>query len=91
MSQLPPTVNSSPPYKDVLEALRKIWSEVLESPVEDPDQDFFELGGDSLLALVVARQAQDAGFAMPPSGVLRRPTLRLLTEAVLDSDKFETW
>ncbi|MEV7615049.1 acyl carrier protein [Streptomyces sp. NPDC089799] len=75
----------------VLETLRRIWEEVLETPVDDPDDNFIDLGGDSLLALVVANRAQEEGIDMPPTGVLRRPTLRELTAAVLDPSRFEQW
>ncbi|MEV6328803.1 phosphopantetheine-binding protein [Streptomyces sp. NPDC051909] len=71
--------------------LRQIWEEVLGVPVADPEQNFFELGGDSMLALIVASRAGKAGLEMPPSGVLRQPTLRGLAEAVLDPTRFEDW
>ncbi len=77
--------------EEVFAVLRRIWEEVLETPVDDPEENFIELGGDSLLALVVADRAQEAGLSMPPTGVLRRPTLRELTDAVLDPHQFEHW
>lgn len=76
-------------FDDTLGLLREIWEEVLETEVDDPDENFFDCGGDSLLALVVARQAIEAGLPMPRSGVLRQPTLRGLAAAVLDPDRFE--
>jgi hypothetical protein len=72
----------------VLKTLRTIWEEVLNTEIDDIEQDFFELGGDSMLALVVAQRATEAGLRMPPSGVLRRPTLRGLAEAVRDPGQF---
>jgi len=30
-------------------------------------------------------------LTLPPSGVLRRPTLHSLTEAVLDPHRFDDW
>ncbi len=77
--------------EEVFAVLRGIWEEVLEAPVDDPEENFIELGGDSLLALVVADRAEEAGLSMPPTGVLRRPTLRELTDAVLDPHLFEHW
>lgn len=70
--------------KTVLEDLRTIWEEVLEVEVTDIDADFFELGGDSLLALLVANRAIDAGINLPRVAVLRHPTLRQLTAALAD-------
>ncbi|MDX2395107.1 MULTISPECIES: acyl carrier protein [unclassified Streptomyces] len=78
-------------HKEVMAVLGLIWEEVLETTVNDPDENFIDLGGDSLLALVIANRAQEAGLTMPPSGVLRRPTLRELTEAVMDPRLFEQW
>ncbi|MEU8461074.1 phosphopantetheine-binding protein [Streptomyces sp. NPDC029003] len=78
-------------YEELLAVLRRIWEDVLETTVEDPDENFIDLGGDSLLALVVASRAQEAGLTMPPTGVLRRPTLRGLAEAVMDPSQFEQW
>ena len=76
---------------EVLESLRGIWQDVLGASVENDGQNFFELGGDSMLALIVASRAGKAGLEMPPSGVLRLPTLRALAEAVLDPARFEDW
>ncbi|MFG2605958.1 phosphopantetheine-binding protein [Streptomyces sp. NPDC048514] len=76
---------------EALVILRRIWEDVLGVPVENAERDFFELGGDSLLALMVASRAGQAGLEMPPSGVLRQPTLRGLAEAVLDPARFENW
>jgi acyl carrier protein len=73
----------------VLERLRAIWEENLGIAVDDVDADFFDLGGDSLVALSIAAQAIDDGLAMPRSGVLRCGTLRRLAAAVEDSRLFE--
>lgn len=59
-----------------LELLREIWIDVLaESDIAD-DDNFFMIGGDSMLALEVANRAQDAGLDLPYSAVLRTPVLR---------------
>ncbi|MFG2617347.1 phosphopantetheine-binding protein [Streptomyces sp. NPDC048507] len=78
-------------HEELMAVLRQIWEDVLETTVDDPDENFIDLGGDSLLALVVANRAQEAGLTMPPTGVLRRPTLRELTAAVMDPRQFEQW
>jgi amino acid adenylation domain-containing protein len=66
--------------------LAKIWSGVLgrEVGVED---DFFQLGGDSILGLQVVARARRAGLALPPDAVFRHPTVArqaAAAEAVLD-------
>ncbi|KJK58939.1 MULTISPECIES: phosphopantetheine-binding protein [Actinomycetes] len=75
--------------KDVTETLREIWEEVLGIPVDDVDADFFDLGGDSLLALAISTRAIESGLTMPRSAVLRRSTLRQLAEAVEDPQLFD--
>ncbi|MDR7275573.1 hypothetical protein J2S41_002351 [Catenuloplanes atrovinosus] len=55
--------------------------------IADTD-DFFELGGDSLLALEAATESRRAGLEMPASGVLRRPVLADLAAAVIDPALF---
>jgi hypothetical protein len=66
---------------DVVPRLTTIWEAELGVPVT-PDDDFFDLGGDSLLALAVARQARTAGMPMQAGAVLRHPTVRALAAAV---------
>src|SRR5437660_1381846 len=63
------------------EAIASLWAEVLELPAAGPDDDFFELGGDSLSAVQVLSRLQGrfgvrlslaAFFAHPtPAGVAR--------------------
>jgi aryl carrier-like protein len=74
-------------YEEALATLRALWEDALERPVTD-DDDFFELGGDSILALSVAGRAAQTGLSLPRTAVLRRPTLRLLAEAVVDPRLF---
>ena len=81
---------STPELEERVSALRSIWAEVLsvESDEIEDDDNFFDIGGDSMLALEAAAQARRAGLSMPTSGVLRRPVLRDLAEGVLDPTLF---
>jgi hypothetical protein len=72
----------------VIAAIRPIWEELLEQPVPNDDDDFFWLGGDSLLALMVADRIVELGYAMPRTGLFACPTLRGLAEALGDPAKF---
>ncbi len=74
---------AAPPSTD-LARLRALWNEVLQRPAgddDDPDQDFSDLGGDSLQMLslrvgferLLGRPIDDQAF-------LKRPTLRRLAE-----------
>jgi hypothetical protein len=66
------------------ERLGRIWCEVLGVDRVGPDDDFFELGGDSLLALqVFDRLARHGGGPLPrPTAVYRHRTLAALAAAV---------
>ncbi|GAA1796084.1 hypothetical protein HC028_23290 [Planosporangium flavigriseum] len=66
---------------ELVAKLTAIWEAELGVAVA-PDDDFFDLGGDSLLALVVARQAVAAGMPMQPAAILRHPTVAALADAV---------
>jgi len=73
---------------DLFPVLSRIWRQVLELPEIGVDDDFHDLGGDSLQALVIARRLGEEGFEVMPSAVLRRPTVRRLAEAIVDPRLF---
>lgn len=60
----------------LLEALRQIWSNVLDLDV-GPDDNFFDLGGNSLYAVRLATAMRDQGLpALPLRELYLRQTLR---------------
>ncbi|SEG10702.1 Phosphopantetheine attachment site [Thermomonospora echinospora] len=68
------------------QALAAIWRQVLRVPSVAPDDDFFELGGDSFQAAKLAALVTERlGVAAPPALALNRPgfagQLRWLREA----------
>jgi hypothetical protein len=63
--------------------LAAVWSELLERPVVLPDDDWFHVGGHSLLALrLFARIHQDFHRRLPLSAILDHSTLRALASAI---------
>ncbi|WP_425804478.1 phosphopantetheine-binding protein [Micromonospora echinospora] len=66
---------------EIVSRLTAIWEAEL-GVVVAPQDDFFDLGGDSLLALAVARQARAAGISMRAGAVLRYSTVTALADAV---------
>jgi amino acid adenylation domain-containing protein len=79
---LPRTISAdapaiSDPSPDRLEsAIAAIWSELLKVRNIGPDEDFFDLGGDSLLAVRVFERMQAlTGINLPLSALLAAPTL----------------
>ncbi|SCF08331.1 amino acid adenylation domain-containing protein [Micromonospora haikouensis] len=56
-----------------------VWRDVLGVPVAGPQADFFDLGGDSLLALrCAARLAAATGVPVPPAALFDHPTVATL-------------
>jgi amino acid adenylation domain-containing protein len=66
---------------DAERVLGGIWSELLGRESIGPDEDFFRIGGDSILSVSVAARAARAGITITAQDVLRYPTLRNLAAA----------
>ncbi|GGK48916.1 hypothetical protein GCM10011322_39950 [Salinarimonas ramus] len=72
----------SRPPRDALEArVAAIWSELLKCGEVGIDDDFFRLGGDSLLALRAATRMRQAGIDASPRMLLKHPTIAALLDA----------
>jgi nonribosomal peptide synthetase protein BlmVI len=66
---------------DLARRLADIWQGVLERDGVGPDDDFFELGGDSIHAIVVVARAQRDGIAFTTHDLFERRTPRRLAAA----------
>lgn len=67
--------------------LTLLWAEALGTTGTNEDEDFFEAGGDSLLALRLTAAIQRAlGVPAGPQDVLAAPTLRLLRARLAGQD-----
>jgi FkbH-like protein len=79
-----PLEGSAAPASTVLERdLVKIWEELLEVEGLGVEDDFFELGGTSLLAVaLLARVAADFDRRMPFSTIMEAPTIRALASRI---------
>jgi thioesterase domain-containing protein/acyl carrier protein len=61
--------------------LLQIWEQVLEIQGLGVEDDYFELGGDSLVGLILFGEVESAfGVALPVSTLLDCPTVRLLAQ-----------
>lgn len=59
----------------------RLWSELLERPLEDPTANFFDLGGNSIhLAVVHVRLREMTGTDFPITELFARPNARALAE-----------
>ncbi|WP_433394110.1 phosphopantetheine-binding protein [Micromonospora sp. KLBMP9576] len=75
--------DAAPPAGPTEEFLAAVWQDLLRVPVVGRDQDFFQLGGQSLLATqVVSRIRQHAGVELPVRAVYDTPSLAGLAAAV---------
>jgi surfactin family lipopeptide synthetase B/lichenysin synthetase B len=73
----------SAPETPIQEELARIWQDVLRVDRVGIDDDFFALGGHSMLALSMLGRVQAAlGADMALGAVFERPTIRALAEAV---------
>jgi len=66
------------PRNPAEEALARIWAEVLRAERVGVDDDFFELGGDSILSIQVVARAAEAGLQITPRQVFEHPTVAAL-------------
>ncbi len=58
--------------------LAEIWAEVLRRPAVGPDDNFFALGGDSILSLQIIARAKRRGLRLTPKQVFEHQTVRAL-------------
>ncbi|WP_460428284.1 condensation domain-containing protein, partial [Azotobacter armeniacus] len=70
------------PQGVVEEALAAIWAEVLGVERVGRQDNFFALGGDSILSLKVVARARKRGLALVPKSIFERQTLAALAATV---------
>ena len=58
--------------------LADVWAEVLRRPSVGLDDNFFALGGDSILSLQIIARAKRRGFRLTPKQVFEHQTVRTL-------------
>jgi len=69
--------------RDAAEArLAEIWQELLGIERIGVDDDFFELGGDSVLGLRIAALARERGIVLSPNQLFTYPTIAALARSV---------
>ncbi|MEW2435914.1 non-ribosomal peptide synthase/polyketide synthase [Streptomyces caniferus] len=63
-------------------ALATVWADVLRAERVGVDDNFFSLGGDSILSIQVVAQARQAGLAVTSRDVYRHQTVAALAQCV---------
>ncbi|MFE1972218.1 non-ribosomal peptide synthetase [Streptomyces hygroscopicus] len=66
------------PRTDAERALAEIWGTLLGRERVGAEDNFFHLGGDSILSIQVASRARRAGLALTPRELFRHPTIASL-------------
>ncbi|MGQ0703916.1 MAG: amino acid adenylation domain-containing protein, partial [Gemmatimonadales bacterium] len=64
------------------EALARIWSEVLRIPRVGVHDNYYELGGDSILSIQIAARAREAGLPLSVTMLGKHLTIAELAEAL---------
>jgi phthiocerol/phenolphthiocerol synthesis type-I polyketide synthase E len=64
------------------ETLQRIWSQCLGLPDVQRNENFFELGGDSLVAISVAMTASNEGLDLTPQDLYENQTVAALAKAL---------
>ena len=70
-----------PPQGEVETTLAALWCELLGCERAGRDDDFFALGGQSLVAITLAERLRQAGWQIAVSALFERPTLRAMAAA----------
>ncbi|WP_185723077.1 condensation domain-containing protein [Burkholderia anthina] len=70
---------------DIERKLAAIWADVLGQPSVGVDQDFFELGGDSILAAVIVSRAALDGMYLKPQDIFLHTTVAGLATVVRET------
>jgi amino acid adenylation domain-containing protein/non-ribosomal peptide synthase protein (TIGR01720 family) len=82
--------NYQPPSTRVEIALADIWRQVLRIDRVGALDNFFSLGGDSILTIQVVSRARQMGLHITPRELFEHPTLRELAKAARAADGLRT-
>ncbi|MCA6094662.1 amino acid adenylation domain-containing protein, partial [Streptomyces sp. SCA3-4] len=77
------TVTSRAPETPAEHALAALFREVLSLPSVGADDDFFALGGDSIISIQLVSRARRAGLAISPRDVFTRRTVAALAAGAM--------
>ncbi|MFJ4190554.1 amino acid adenylation domain-containing protein [Kitasatospora sp. NPDC089509] len=74
------------PADGIEQTLARIWAEVIGIDRVGVHDNFFEIGGDSILSIQIAARAQAAGLRIGAMDVFRHPTIHQLAPTVGTGD-----
>ncbi len=70
---------ANPPATPEQVALADLWAEILGLDAVGVDENFFAIGGDSILLLKLCARARESGIALAPRDLFAHPTIAELT------------
>ncbi len=73
--------NCTAKYGEVEQKLMKIWADVLQVPQVEVTDNFFDLGGDSILGTLILARAAQAGIKFSPRQLFEHQTITALINA----------
>lgn len=76
------TSRSAAPDNDVQKNIANVWQEVLGVKPIGLDDNFFVLGGDSIMAMQIESRLMNYGYRWGNRGIFSNPTVRLMAEQV---------
>ena len=80
------------PRNAIEHQLAQMWEDLLDRHPIGVEENFFEVGGDSILAMsLLARIAQELGCNLPPAGILQAATIEKLAVALRQEARPEDW
>jgi amino acid adenylation domain-containing protein/non-ribosomal peptide synthase protein (TIGR01720 family) len=65
----------TPPETELEAQLAAIWKDTLKLPTIGTNQNFFQIGGDSILSLQIVARARQAGLHITPGDLFRHQTI----------------
>nr|AGS49867.1 long-chain-fatty-acid--CoA ligase [uncultured bacterium esnapd18] len=74
------TPGGRPPRTDVERRLCALFADVLGTPEPSAEDSFFQLGGDSIMSILLVTQARAAGLAFTPKDVFTHRTVAALAQ-----------
>jgi hypothetical protein len=78
--------SESESFQDLEDAIAQAWQEVFRREPLGREQNFFELGGNSLLGMDLAELlAERLGLEVPVLAIFQHPTIRELANVIAES------
>lgn len=82
----------NPPVSETEKRLAVVWGQVLETPVDDIEADFFASGGHSVLAVkLLGTVEREFGKRLPLSELFASPSLASLARRLEANDRQDDW